>query len=114
MYKQVIVVRQDLKMSKGKLAAQAAHAAVEAYKIADPDILKEWEDEGSKKVIVAVKDIKELFKVQENAKELDLPCSMIRDAGKTEIPPGTLTAIGIGPDEEKKIDKVTGSLKKLR
>lgn len=110
-YKQVIVVRRDLKLSKGKLAVQVAHASLEAYKKSDPDVRKGWEEKGSKKVVVRVDDLKELLKVKEEAERSGLPCSLIRDAGRTELPPGTTTALGIGPSETKRLDRITGRLK---
>ena len=113
MYKQVIVVRKDLKMDKGKLAAQVAHASLEAYKKADINDISEWEEEGMKKVVVAAKDINELMKIKDKAKAAKLPYAVIRDAGKTQLEPGTVTVIGIGPAEDGRIDKITGNLKLL-
>lgn len=110
-YKQVIVVRKDLKLSKGKLAVQVAHATLEAYKKSDPEIRREWEAQGSKKVVVKVEGLKELLRVKEKAGQCGLPCSLIKDAGRTELPPGTTTALGIGPCETKRLDKITGKLK---
>ena len=113
MYKKVIVVRKDLKMDKGKIAAQVAHASLESYKKADPKDVIHWEAEGMKKVVLAAKDIKELFRIKERIKEARLPYAVIRDAGKTQIKPGEVTAMGIGPAEEEKIDKITDKLKLL-
>lgn len=113
MYKQVIVVRKDLKLSKGKLAVQVAHASLDAYKKADSKERAEWENKGAKKVVVKVENDKELLKVFGFAKELHLPCSLIKDAGRTELKPGTMTAVAIGPAKEEEIDKVTGKLKML-
>lgn len=113
MYKQVIVVRKDLKLDKGKLAVQVAHASLESYNRADKMIRKKWEAEGSKKVVAKVETLRDMFNLHTQAKELGLPCSLIRDAGKTSIPPGTVTALGIGPCREEEVDKVTGKLKIL-
>ncbi len=117
-YKQAIVLRGDIKMSKGKAAAQAAHAAVEAVLIildSDNPIwhkwLREWRREGQKKVVLKARDEKELLELFESAKRLGLPVSIIRDAGRTELPPGTLTAIAIGPAPAPLVDRVTGKLK---
>ena len=112
-YKQVIVVRSDLKMSKGKIAAQAAHAAVSASEKArlmnKEDWLK-WIQEGQKKVVVKVKSLEELLKIKEESEKLGLPTVLIEDKGLTEVPSGTITCLGIGPALSKKIDKVTGNL----
>ena len=113
MHKQVIVVRKDLKMDKGKIAAQVAHASLEAYKKADPKDVVEWEAEGMKKVVLGVKDIMELMKIKERVKEENIPYAVIRDAGKTQIETGTVTSMGIGPVREERVDKITKSLKLL-
>jgi len=113
MHKQVIAVRQDLRLDKGKLAVQVAHASLSSYKISSPDVREAWEAEGSKKVVVKASGLRELLDLQKKAKALKLPCSLIRDAGKTRLEPGTVTALGIGPADEDMIDRVTGSLKML-
>ena len=112
-YKQVILVREDLKLDKGKMAAQVAHASVEAVLRSDKDIIKNWRAKGMKKVVLKVKNKEELFKYKEIAKNNNLKTALITDAGRTAIEPGTKTCLAIGPDEEKKIDEVTGSLKMM-
>ncbi len=97
MQKQVIVVRKDLKMDKGKLAAQVAHASLEAYKKANASDVAAWEAEGMKKVVVCARDIEEFMEIKEKAKKEKLPYAVIHDAGKTQLKPGTVTALGIGP-----------------
>lgn len=109
--KQVIIVRQDLKLQKGKMAAQCAHAAVEAVLKSDNDKVKQWRNEGQKKIVLKVADEKELFRYAQIAKDEGLSTAIITDAGKTHIAPGTRTCVGIGPDDEDKIDSVTGDLK---
>jgi PTH2 family peptidyl-tRNA hydrolase len=113
MQKQVIVVRKDLKMDKGKLAAQVAHASLEAYKKADASDVAAWEAEGMKKVVVCAKDIKEFIEIKEMARKEKLPYAIIHDAGKTQLRPGTVTTLGIGPADEKVVDRVTKHLKLL-
>lgn len=113
MYKQVIVVRKDLKLDKGKLAVQVAHAALESYNRADKAIRSKWEAEGGKKVVAKVETLRDMMNLHMEAKGFGLPCSLIRDAGRTSVPPGTITALGIGPCREEEIDKVTGKLKIL-
>jgi len=108
-YKQVIAVRRDLKLSKGKLAAQVAHASLDSFERANPSQRGEWKNDGSKKVVVEVPDLKTMITLH----KLGLPCALIRDAGRTELAPGTVTALGIGPDAEDRIDEVTGELKML-
>jgi PTH2 family peptidyl-tRNA hydrolase len=110
-YKQVILVRMDLKLPKGKMAAQCSHASVEAVLNSSKKKVDEWRSQGQKKIVLKVKDEKELLHYQNLAKDENLVASLITDAGRTCIAPGTKTCVGIGPDEEEKIDSVTGKLK---
>lgn len=109
--KQVIVVRTDLKMSKGKTAAQCCHACLGSYKKTNLNIIKKWEDEGEKKVIVKTNSLEELFELKEIAKKNNISNYLVKDAGRTEIPIGSITCLGIGPDDDEIIDKVTQNLK---
>jgi len=111
--KQVMVIRTDLKMGKGKIAAQACHGSLGAYKRADERIIKKWESEGEKKVVVKASDLRELYEILELIKNADIPYYLVQDAGRTELPKGTVTCLGIGPDEDEKIDKITNELKLL-
>jgi len=111
--KQVILVRQDLKLPKGKLAAQVAHAAVSCYDSSPAKKKKEWLSLGMKKVVLKVRDEKELMSYASKARDAGLIVDVIRDAGRTVVEPGTVTCCGIGPDEEDIIDLVTGNLKIL-
>lgn len=112
-YKQVIVFRSDLRLSRGKTAAQAGHAAVSAAEEARKH-RKEWFDgwlrEGQCKIAVKVPNEKTLTELGEQAKEMGLPCALIVDRGLTEIPPNTVTCLGIGPAPAERVDKVTGKL----
>ena len=110
-YKQVILVRSDLKLPKGKMAAQCSHAAVEAAFNSDKKIVAEWRKQGSKKVVLKIKDEKELLEFWNLAKGAGIKTALITDAGRTVIAPGTKTCLGIGPDSEEKIDSITGKLK---
>lgn len=109
--KQVILIRQDLKLPIGKACAQAAHASVEAVLRSDKKKVNIWRDEGMAKIVLKVKDEKELFNYLQEAKDAGLVTALITDAGRTVIAPGTRTCLAIGPDEEEKIDAVTGKLK---
>ncbi|MBS7651852.1 peptidyl-tRNA hydrolase Pth2 [Candidatus Bathyarchaeota archaeon] len=116
-YKQCIVLRMDLGMSIGKLVSQACHASLEASEQARREkrrIWKAWMEEGSKKVILKVDSLEELEELAERAQELGIPNTLIVDRGLTEIPPGTTTALGVGPDRSEKVDLVTGRLKLLK
>lgn len=112
--KMILVVRNDLKMGKGKVAAQCSHAAVSAYKQIqrrNPELLKQWEYCGQPKVVVKAPDEETLVQLLTHAKVLGLTVSLIQDAGRTQIAPGSQTVLGIGPGPADLIDKVTGHLK---
>jgi len=114
--KQVIIVRSDIEMGKGKLAAQAAHASLMSYFEADKidkDIVKEWLSSGEKKIVLKVSSEEALVKLFNAFKFKKIPCALVSDAGLTELPPGTKTALGIGPWHSSEIDPFTSSLKLL-
>ena len=116
MYKQTIIVRSDLEMGKGKIAAQVSHASLSAYKKVsriEPDIANEWEEEGQKKVVLKVGSEKELLEYFQKGKDAGIPCELIRDAGHTQIEPGSVTCFGAGPWDEKELDAIFGKLKLL-
>lgn len=109
--KQVIVVRKDLEMDPGKLAAQCSHASVEATLKSSKKNIEAWKKEGAKKVVVKVDSEEELLDLQKKAESLGLVTALIKDAAKTFFKKPTITCLGIGPDDDEKIDKVTGKLK---
>jgi PTH2 family peptidyl-tRNA hydrolase len=112
-YKQVIVFPSDLKLSKGKIAAQAGHGAVSASEESRKhkrEWWRAWMDEGQCKIVVKVKSEKELLALEKQAKDLALPYALIIDRGLTEVPPGTITCLSIGPAPSEIIDKLTGKL----
>ena len=113
MYKQVILVCHNLKLPKGKLAAQVAHASVDAVLKTAVPVIKAWRQEGMKKVVLKVADEKELYKYIQPAKDQKLPTSIITDAGKTVVAPGTTTCGAIGPAEEEDIERLTSELSLL-
>jgi PTH2 family peptidyl-tRNA hydrolase len=115
-YKQVLVFRADLKMGKGKIAAQAGHAAISAADEAHKRHRTWWDAwmfEGQRKIAVKVKDEAELAEVERQADEMGLPHALIIDRGLTQVPEGTVTCLGIGPAPEKLVDKITGKLQLL-
>ena len=112
-YKQVILVRDDLKLPKGKMAAQVAHASVETVMKADQGVVQKWRCEGMMKVVLKVKDEKELLSLHRQAEYHGLISAIITDAGHTVVEPGTLTVCGIGPALASRIDEVTGHLQLL-
>ena len=112
-YKMVIVTRENLNLSPGKLAAQVAHAAVEcalSTKKNNSKWFSKWQNEGAKKVVVKVENTDDFFPLKEKAEQLKITTTIIEDAGHTEIPAGTKTVLGIGPAPSNIIDHVTGEL----
>ena len=108
--KQAIVARTDIDMGKGKLAAQVAHASLSAYEDTSDRARREWKGEGQKKVVLKEAGEQALFELADIAERKGLPHAIIRDAGHTQLDPGTVTALAIGPGDERLIDEVTGDL----
>jgi PTH2 family peptidyl-tRNA hydrolase len=111
--KMIIVVRKDLDLGKGKMAAQVAHAAVSLALHSmknDKRTFRQWLDQGQKKVVVRVDDLKGLYEIKEKFEAAGINTSLITDAGLTQIPPGTVTCLGAGPAESEQLDAITGSL----
>ncbi|MCQ2970330.1 MAG: aminoacyl-tRNA hydrolase [archaeon] len=111
--KQVMIVRTDLKMGKGKMAAQCCHGSIGSYKKASPDKIKKWENEAYAKVVLKVKTLEELTELKKMADINKVPNYLVVDAGRTQIPTSSVTVLAIGPDEDEIIDKITGNLKLL-
>lgn len=125
--KQVIVVRKDLNMRKGKMVAQGAHASMKVFfdKLSDGDDLgvkvitfsdeeKEWVDGIFTKICVSVNSEQELDEIYNKAQAAGLNCALITDSGLTEfngVP--TKTCCAIGPNKSEEIDKITGNLSLL-
>lgn len=112
----ILVVRNDLKMGKGKIAAQCGHGAVGAYKSAVksmPAVVRQWENSGCPKIAVKCESKAELLEIRRQAKEHNFNICMIRDAGRTQIEPNSITVLAIGPAKVSDLDHVTGHLKLL-
>jgi PTH2 family peptidyl-tRNA hydrolase len=112
-WKQCLIIRNDIKMSCGKKCAQLAHAAVGAYERSDKTLRKKWFNEGMKKVTLKVNSLRELYEIKTLAENAGIATSLISDAGMTEIPPGTITALGLGPAKSEDLDRITGELSLL-
>jgi PTH2 family peptidyl-tRNA hydrolase len=112
-YKQCLIIRNDVKMSCGKRCAQAAHASVGAYNNADKSLQKAWLSEGQKKVVLRSNDERTLYELKVIAERAGISSSLVQDAGLTEVPPGTVTALGLGPAKSEDLDKITSALSLL-
>lgn len=116
MYKMVILIRTDINMGKGKMVAQGAHAAVGAALVAcreRPEIFNGWQAEGAPKIAVKVSSLEDLMQLKAKAESLGLITYIVEDRGLTQVPPGTITCLAIGPGPASLIDRVTGELKLL-
>lgn len=108
--KQAIVARADLGMGEGKLAAQVAHASLMAYEDASRSAQSDWKGEGQKKIVLQANGEDAIFALAEKADTEGLPHAIVRDAGHTQLDPGTVTALAVGPAGDDRVDAVTGDL----
>lgn len=115
-FKQVIVMRTDLKIGRGKMAAQAGHAAVlgaENVRKLKLRWLNQWFASGQAKIVVRTPSLQGLLLVRSKAEALNLPVAEVDDSGLTQLPPGTKTCLAIGPAPSNLVDQVTGDMKLL-
>ena len=109
-----LITRSDLKLSKGKLAAQCAHAAVRCAlraRARKARLVERWSKSGARKIVLECENVSELLQLKEQAKESGMVAMLIEDAGHTEIPAGTITVLGIGPAPKSSIDDLVKHLK---
>ena len=115
--KMVILVRTDLNMSVGKVAAQVGHAVLGWYKVAMmecPEKVNQWELISWPKIVLKVDSEEQMDEMREQADQAGIWNFIVQDAGRTEVDPGTKTVLAIGPDLNAKIDPITGSLALLK
>lgn len=109
--KQVIVIRKDLNMRKGKFVAQGCHASLGAYLKASEQERQMWELHHNTKICVSVDSEAELVALYNKAQEMLPPCYLVTDLGLTEFNgQPTKTALAIGPCLADAVDKITGNL----
>ena len=114
--KMVFVVNHELKMGKGKIAAQVAHAAVKATLACgeqDPSLLDAWFKTGQKKICVKGDSAQHLDRLSNQAKKDGILSNKIHDAGHTQIPAGSFTVLALGPCRDDEVETITGDLKLL-
>ncbi|KAL7712858.1 peptidyl-tRNA hydrolase [Entamoeba marina] len=115
-YKMMLCVRMDVPMGVGKKCAQCGHAAVGCYQVSmekAPQNIIKWQNLGEKKICVKIQNMEEWNHIVETCKELGILYYEVKDAGKTQVAPGTKTVLGIGPGPGMLIDVVTGHLNLL-
>ncbi|XP_012229245.1 peptidyl-tRNA hydrolase 2, mitochondrial [Linepithema humile] len=116
--KMVIAVRSDIRMGKGKIGAQCAHAALECCRQTlnnekKQQMFHSWLQIGQPKIVVAIPNEEELLILADKAEHAGLITAIIKDAGKTQLKPGTITVLGIGPGSNEVIDSLTSKLRLL-
>ena len=115
--KMTVCVRKDLSMSVGKIASQVAHACLQLATNLENDLsrkklVQEWQEISNEKIVVLeCNSLESMLALKTKASELGVHFAQIADAGKTEVDPGTVTCMAIGPNYEHIIDKITGHLK---
>lgn len=114
----VIVVRSDLPMGKGKIGAQCAHAALECCRQTlsnekKQQMFRSWLQVGQPKIVLRIPNEEELLILVDRAQRAGLITAIIKDAGRTQLKPGTVTVVGIGPGSNEVIDSLTSKLKLL-
>lgn len=114
--KMAIVVRNDLRLTKGKIGAQCSHAAVIAFKQTldeKQSLAEKWMFCGQPKIVLRVDSLDELEELEKKAENHSVICAKVKDAGRTQISPGTVTCIALGPDDVENIDALVKELKLL-
>jgi len=119
-----LVVRRDLAMSAGKVAAQCVHAALKAHRAASAGgagaraRLREWERQGEPVIVLGLGQAGEgggqegaLLALAAAARGTGVAAATVRDAGRTQVAPGSLTVLALGPAREGEVDALTGALK---
>src|SRR3989442_12577200 len=112
-FKQVLIVRLDLEMGRGKAAVQCAHAAVSAAEEARThlhDWWKSWMDEGKMKVALKVPDLDSVLELKRKGKSKGIPVPLVRDRGLPKAPPETFPCLGLAPPPAVLLDSLTGNL----
>lgn len=117
-YKMALIVRTDISMGKGKAAAQCAHAAIECYRqglagAKHRDLLRAWEASGQPKIVLKISSQTELDELAKTARSNGVITATIRDAGRTQLAPGTVSVLGLGPASRSNIQMLTSHLKLL-
>ena len=112
-FKQVIVVNTGLNMSKGKTAAQVAHASVLSMLEAKEAFVAAWLDNSYPKIVLKVDSGSDLLALKSKCQDAKVPCAIVIDEGRTEISNGAMTCLGIGPSTKEEIDQITGDLRLL-
>ncbi|KAN0036156.1 hypothetical protein ACTA71_005458 [Dictyostelium dimigraforme] len=112
--KQVLVIRTDLGMTKGKIIAQCCHASLGARQKALKDtkkVLRQWENFGCAKITLKANSKEELVELRNKAKEFGVVSYLVLDSGHTQIPSGSATVLAVGPAPKDAVDAVTKHLK---
>eukprot|EP00300_Choanocystis_sp_HF-7_P002138 c11669_g1_i1.p1 GENE.c11669_g1_i1~~c11669_g1_i1.p1 ORF type:complete len:256 (+),score=62.29 c11669_g1_i1:39-806(+) len=111
--KLTVLVRQDLGMSVGKIVSQCAHAVLAAYReglVQNPSMIGEWQSEGEPVIVLTVGSLQQLNDLAVQARQHNIRVNAVQDAGRTQVEPGTVTVVALGPDRVSRIDAITRNL----
>lgn len=111
--KQFIIVVDELKLPKGKLCSQVCHASICSYKLSSSTNISKWEILGCAKIILKVKSKQDLLDLQGMINGIEIKTYLVADAGKTIIPSGTITCMGVEISDNEKLDNILDKLKLL-
>ncbi len=103
-------------MGTGKKCAQSCHASISSadiVRVKNKETWKKWKNAGQKKVVLRVSSLEELREIVQKLEKAKILYFLDKDAGLTQLSPGTTTALGIGPALSNTLDKITGELKLL-
>ncbi|CAI4054859.1 hypothetical protein SKDZ_02G0500 [Saccharomyces kudriavzevii ZP591] len=115
-----LVIRQDLAMTKGKIAAQCCHAALSCFRHIsmdparasyNPVMTQRWLHAGQAKITLKCPDKFTMDELYAKAISLGVNAAVIHDAGRTQIAAGSATVLGLGPAPKAVLDQITGDLK---
>lgn len=109
-----LIVRKDLSLSTGKTAVQCAHAAVActlAARKTQARLVERWSQSGSRKVCLQIEDLAGMRRLCGQAQSAGMVTHLVKDAGLTEVSPGEITVLGIGPAPRRSLDAICGDLK---
>ena len=104
-------VRQDIKMSNGKIASQCGHAVQDLILMTPNPIIKVYKNNNNPKICLKINDLDEMDRIINECKDNNIQFYQVIDAGRTQVSINTPTVLGIGPISKDKVHKIVGSLK---
>ena len=112
-YKQVIIIRKDLKMGCGKMCGQAAHGSILSMIISNQDVTNDWINEGMRKIVLKTNSLEELQDLNKRLTENNIKSTFVNDFGLTQVEHGTATTLAVEILDENIIDEYINEFKLL-